>query len=317
MALTYLNSVMIELPASIATLSTEKLNAENFTGATVNANAINTTDLTVRDINMVGDGGNILNNVQLFGNLTVVGNITATNENTLVFTNTTTTTALSVENIGLGSALYVNQGPSVEPVAVIKGNNIEILRVNNVVPDSGQTGVVINYNGSGNTFAAGPSSLPDAFIIDSIGNTTLKGILSAKDITGDVITGIGGNSNLWNKGYEVSTVFSANSARYESVYNNVKTLSTSWEETDDIIPTTVDYLLTNEVVLCSVKVNNTIEATTLTANNIITNEFTILSTTPIQFSNDVGTAGAFKWDSDYLYICVSTNDWKRVALSAW
>lgn len=30
-----------------------------------------------------------------------------------------------------------------------------------------------------------------------------------------------------------------------------------------------------------------------------------------------GTAGAFAWDADYIYICVATNTWKRAALATW
>ena len=31
----------------------------------------------------------------------------------------------------------------------------------------------------------------------------------------------------------------------------------------------------------------------------------------------VGVAGAVVWDSDYVYICIATNTWKRVALATW
>ena len=30
-----------------------------------------------------------------------------------------------------------------------------------------------------------------------------------------------------------------------------------------------------------------------------------------------GTAGMICWDSDYIYVCVDTNTWKRVAISTW
>lgn len=34
-------------------------------------------------------------------------------------------------------------------------------------------------------------------------------------------------------------------------------------------------------------------------------------------SNDDGYKGEICWDSNYLYICVANNTWKRVALSSW
>ena len=34
-------------------------------------------------------------------------------------------------------------------------------------------------------------------------------------------------------------------------------------------------------------------------------------------SSDTGTAGDICWDSDYVYVCVATNTWKRTALATW
>lgn len=30
-----------------------------------------------------------------------------------------------------------------------------------------------------------------------------------------------------------------------------------------------------------------------------------------------GSAGQIAWDADYIYICVATNTWKRVAIATW
>ena len=30
-----------------------------------------------------------------------------------------------------------------------------------------------------------------------------------------------------------------------------------------------------------------------------------------------GTKGMICWDSDYIYVCVDTNTWKRTAISTW
>ena len=34
-------------------------------------------------------------------------------------------------------------------------------------------------------------------------------------------------------------------------------------------------------------------------------------------ASDTGTAGMIAWDSDYVYVCVATNTWKRTALTTW
>ena len=39
--------------------------------------------------------------------------------------------------------------------------------------------------------------------------------------------------------------------------------------------------------------------------------------TPPVNSNDTGIAGTIRWDSNYIYVCVGTDTWKRAALSSW
>ena len=34
-------------------------------------------------------------------------------------------------------------------------------------------------------------------------------------------------------------------------------------------------------------------------------------------STSVGKAGDIAWDASYIYVCVSTDTWKRVAISTW
>lgn len=34
-------------------------------------------------------------------------------------------------------------------------------------------------------------------------------------------------------------------------------------------------------------------------------------------STDTGTTGEICWDSDYIYVCIAPNTWKRTGLSSW
>ena len=34
-------------------------------------------------------------------------------------------------------------------------------------------------------------------------------------------------------------------------------------------------------------------------------------------ATDTGTKGTITWDTNYIYVCVATNTWKRVAISTW
>lgn len=51
--------------------------------------------------------------------------------------------------------------------------------------------------------------------------------------------------------------------------------------------------------------------------NTTATNFTLLSSTIPTLSTDTGTPGTLRWDTNYLYFCIQTNIWKRVALSAW
>tara|TARA_R100001510_G_C7645580_1_gene202931 strand:- start:96 stop:350 length:255 start_codon:yes stop_codon:yes gene_type:complete len=45
-------------------------------------------------------------------------------------------------------------------------------------------------------------------------------------------------------------------------------------------------------------------------------DFMITSSVPATASS-TGTAGTLAYDSSYLYVCVATNTWKRVAIASW
>ena len=34
-------------------------------------------------------------------------------------------------------------------------------------------------------------------------------------------------------------------------------------------------------------------------------------------ASDFGAQGEIRWDADYVYVCVATDTWKRVAISTW
>ena len=45
-------------------------------------------------------------------------------------------------------------------------------------------------------------------------------------------------------------------------------------------------------------------------------DYMITSSVPAT-ATSVGTAGTLAYDSSYLYVCVATNTWKRVAIATW
>lgn len=50
-------------------------------------------------------------------------------------------------------------------------------------------------------------------------------------------------------------------------------------------------------------------------DNIVANSGINLNNLTIpSSSNDTGTAGDIVWDSNYVYVCIATDTWKRVTL---
>jgi|TARA_R100000027_G_scaffold3209_1_gene3097 hypothetical protein len=46
-------------------------------------------------------------------------------------------------------------------------------------------------------------------------------------------------------------------------------------------------------------------------------KLTLSGARTIASSTDTGTEGEICWDADYLYVCVGTDTWKRIALATW
>ena len=46
-------------------------------------------------------------------------------------------------------------------------------------------------------------------------------------------------------------------------------------------------------------------------------KLTVVGARTIASATSTGTEGEICWDADYLYICVGTDTWKRIALATW
>ena len=126
------------------------------------------------------------------GNLTVLGNLTALGTSTFKNTVFTTTSALSVVNLGPGPALYVFQASGPYDVASFyDGDGIEVLHVGNAQGGGNPLGQVGVNTG------------------DPSAELTVNGAISSNG----AITVFGGNSNQWNTAY---TNLVSNSSNYLS-----------------------------------------------------------------------------------------------------
>lgn len=100
------------------------------------------------------------------------------------------------------------------------------------------------------------------------------------------------------------------------VYNNYGNLHI-YNQTDDKFVFKIDG--DGNTDLCpqagnvSIKLNDVGTA----ALDINSNTIRLRSNRTITNSNDTGNQGDICWDSNYIYVCVATNTWKRVAIATW
>ena len=96
---------------------------------------------------------------------------------------------------------------------------------------------------------------------------TINGEISANNIIWDAT----GSSANWNNAYSSVastsanwssnyTTTNSNSANWSSVYTTVSSLSAAWEESAEILPTVTNYLSTNNVILSSATILDTLSA---------------------------------------------------------
>jgi hypothetical protein len=77
-------------------------------------------------------------------------------------------------------------------------------------------------------------------------------------------------------------------------------------------------LTINVGTIANDKTGDTLRAAFVKANSNFTELYTASGTVPngTKTSTAVGTAGQISYDSTYLYVCIATNTWRRVALGS-
>jgi hypothetical protein len=151
MALTYLNAAMIEQPTELPFLSARNLIADNISA--INSNTDSASIFTLSTTNIYTN--NLINDTELFGNLTIYGAITALSGGIdVINTLSTTATSLNINSIGLEPALRVSQTSNISGIATFLGNNQEVVRINNIEPNIGQAAIVISKIPSNRSLSA-------------------------------------------------------------------------------------------------------------------------------------------------------------------
>ena len=193
--------------------------------------------------------------------------------------------------------------------------------------------VVLKFSGSG----AG-ATVTQVFVDLVAGNVTanLTGNVTGNltgDVTGNVTGSVTGNvtGNVSGNvtGDVTGDVTSTGSSSFSSVdVNGGFVDATIIGSTSPATATFTDVTSTGTITAAAVDINSgDIDGTNIGATNPDSGTFTVLATTGNKISvrtsqtpassSASGIAGDIAWDSSYIYVCVATNSWKRVALSTF
>lgn len=94
----------------------------------------------------------------------------------------------------------------------------------------------------------------------------------------------------------------------ESVRTEELPIRTSFDAADSVVG---NWSNGSSNVTSVVRVSNLVGNTAGLSRLLLT-----VNTTP-SAANAAGTKGSVCWDSNYVYVCVANNTWKRAALSTW
>lgn len=226
----------------IVIINNNGIQTDSVTAPTVTAGYIRTADLYFEQ------GGGVVSNAAVFGNLTVYGTLSALSGTVVVQTVSTETSSLSVRGTGTGVALGVSQA-GIEPIAEFYGGNgIKVLSILNSL---GNTGPYVTVSGPVSALGGDSTNWNTAFNR----STVFSSVSGRYNNTSTVVES---NSANWNNALNIGTAYAAASASYPRKFaTNIGNGSlTAFEvthslETRDVMTQVYDNT-TYEVVLPSI-----------------------------------------------------------------
>lgn len=265
--------------------------------------------------NTVGGPSNLTvtsSNVVFAGNIYVEGNTTYINSNTI------TTNSLLIQlanNATLGAAAN-NAGMTVGANGSIFASLLYNNYDNAWVSDIGLS-VVGNVNAN-NFYAAN--------VISASGNIFGGGVNSTSSPTPPVNPSVGdfwyntttnaqfrftfdGTDYFWLDDYGASVGVNGNLTQIANGTSNVVISNTNSNVRIGVnnVPNIAIFTTTGEFINGDLSVSG----------NIIGNTLTIASSNTPSTSSSSGITGQIEWDSNYIYVCISTNTWVRAQLNTW
>jgi hypothetical protein len=155
-----------------------------------------------------------------------------------------------------------------------------------------------NYYGQGQNYAVGDTI--------TIAGTQLGGTSPANDLTFTIAGGVGNTYPNLGPG---SLVFDYGLGQFFGYVQTDNYTNLNWTRLDNTSSST----LVNGSAILSLSTAGTL---TFPDSTVQTTAYTGLTPNGTKTSTATGTAGQTSFDSNYFYICISTNTWRRVALGS-
>lgn len=302
------------------TISASGAGSSGGTVTSVGVTPVSTTRLTVTNSPIVSNGninidlalsganaGSYVNptmTVDAYGRITSVANGTAGG---------------SVTSVGLvgGPGVQISGGPITNAGTItvtntgvtrlIAGSGITLsgsngnVTISSASQSAGTGGIVADIRMRSNSLAVTGSPVINSgeFTVELKANTTFAGtITSASAVIGNLVTGNGTGGTISGANLISANLLSGS-------------LITSSQPNVTVVGTLANLAVTGNVGI-GVAVANTTASLDVNSNAVRVRT----AKTPAS-ATAAGNAGEICWDSNYVYVCVATNTWKRSAITTW
>jgi hypothetical protein len=263
-------------------------------------------------------------NIVISSTANLIVNATATFTNTVTFSNTVTYNQIEANTLTLtGNTQIVANGALITSVdAITVGGNTPATLL--AASDTAYTNAVANAvslaNDAYTNAVANAVYLSDTAYSNAV---TVSGTNSDTAYTNAVANAVYLSDTAYSNAVTVSGTNSdtayTNAIAIAANADNITsgTLTTSLLPATANVSTAVNVGANVNLTVSSINVGNSTVNTVANSTSLNTTKI-FLSTSDAPSSNtDTGTLGEIRIDTNYIYVCVATDTWKRVTLSNW
>lgn len=263
-------------------------------------------------------------NIVISSTANLIVNATATFTNTVTFSNTVTYNQIEANTLTLtGNTQIVANGALITSVdAITVGGNTPATLL--AASDTAYTNAVANAvslaNDAFTNAVANAVYLSDTAYSNAV---TVSGTNSDTAYTNAVANAVYLSDTAYSNAVTVSGTNSdtayTNAIAIAANADNITsgTLTTSLLPATANVSTAVNVGANVNLTVSSINVGNSTVNTVANSTSLNTTKI-FLSTSDAPSSNtDTGTLGEIRIDTNYIYVCVATDTWKRVELSNW